>query len=115
MSVLLIIGVSARAAVASARQSSWTIHAMDMFGDIDTRTQSNFQLLNNYPAACISLLPDILPDAICITGAMENHLSVLQKLTTQATLLAPAVDQIARMRNPLDLQAVLYKLNFQLH
>jgi predicted ATP-grasp superfamily ATP-dependent carboligase len=86
---------------------------MDMFGDIDTRTQSNFQLLNNYPAACISLLPDILPDAICITGAMENHLSVLQKLTTQATLLAPAVDQIARMRNPLDLQAVLISSRWQ--
>ena len=107
MSVLLIIGASTRAAVASARQTSWTIHAMDMFGDIDTRKQSNFQLLTSYPSSCISLLPDIQPDAICITGAMENHLSVLHELTTQATLLTPTVDQIARLRNPLDLQAVL--------
>jgi len=107
MSVLLIIGASTRAAVASARQSSWTIHAMDMFGDIDTRTRSNFQLLNNYPTACISLLPDVQPDAICITGAMENHPRVLQELSTRSTLLAPAVDQIARMRDPLELQAVL--------
>tara|TARA_B110000263_G_scaffold144298_1_gene125163 strand:- start:7998 stop:9128 length:1131 start_codon:yes stop_codon:yes gene_type:complete len=107
MSVLLIIGASTRAAVASARQSSWTIHAMDMFGDIDTRTRSNFQLLNNYPTACISLLPDVQPDAICITGAMENHPRVLQELSTRSTLLAPTVDQIARMRDPLDLQAVL--------
>lgn len=113
MSVLLIIGASARAAVASARQSSWAIHAMDMFGDIDTRTQSNFQLLNNYPTDCISLLPDVQPDAICVTGAMENHLNVLQELTTRATLLAPAVDQIARMRDPFDLQAVLSSSRFQ--
>ena len=80
---------------------------MDMFGDVDTRTQSNFQLLRNYPTDCISLLPDVQPDAICVTGAMENHPRVLQKLTTRTTLLAPAVDQIARMRDPLDLQAVL--------
>ncbi|MBT4694890.1 MAG: ATP-grasp domain-containing protein [Planctomycetaceae bacterium] len=113
MSVLLIIGASTRAAVASARQSSWTIHAMDMFGDIDTRSQSNFQLLKNYPTACISLLSDIQPDAICITGAMENHPGVLQELATRATLLAPAVDQIARMRNPLNLQAVLANSSWQ--
>ncbi|MGY8731149.1 MAG: ATP-grasp domain-containing protein [Pirellulales bacterium] len=113
MSVLLIIGASARAAVASARQSSWAIHAMDMFGDIDTRAQSNFQLLNNYPTDCISLLPDVQPDAICVTGAMENHPNVLQELTTRGTLLAPAVDQIARMRDPFDLQAVLASSRFQ--
>ena len=112
MSVLLIIGASTRAAVASARQSSWTIHAMDMFGDIDTRSQSNFQLLKNYPTACISLLSDIQPDAICITGAMENHPRVLQELSTRATLLAPAVNQIARMRDPFDLQAVLANSGF---
>jgi len=86
---------------------------MDMFGDVDTRTQSNFQLLNNYPTDCISLLPDVQPDAICVTGAMENHPRVLQKLTTRATVLAPAVDQIARMRDPLDLQAVLASSNCQ--
>ena len=86
---------------------------MDMFGDIDTRTQSNFQLLNNYPTACISLLPDVQPDAICITGAMENHPQVLQELTTKATLFAPAVNQIIRMRNPLDLQSVLANSRFQ--
>ena len=113
MSVLLIIGASARAAVASARQSSWAIHAMDMFGDIDTRTQSNFQLLHNYPTDCISLLPDVQPDVICVTGAMENHPNVLRELTTRATLLAPAVDQIARMRDPFDLQAVLASSRFQ--
>lgn len=113
MSVLLIIGASARAAVASARQSSWTIHAMDMFGDIDTRSHSNFHRLNDYPYDCLSLLSDIQPDAICVTGAMENHPRVLQTLTTRATLLAPAVDQIARMRDPSNLQSVLTKNNWQ--
>ncbi|MCS5631946.1 MAG: ATP-grasp domain-containing protein [Pirellulaceae bacterium] len=113
MSVLLIIGASARAAVASARQSSWTIHAMDMFGDIDTRSQSNFHLLNDYPTDCLSLLSDIRPDAICVTGAMENYPNILQELATRTTLLAPAVDQIARMRDPSNLQSVLTSSNWQ--
>jgi predicted ATP-grasp superfamily ATP-dependent carboligase len=113
MSVLLIIGGSVRAAVTSANHSSWTIHAMDIFGDIDTRAQSNFQLINKYPTACISLLTDLQPDAICITGAMENHPHILQELATKATLLAPAVDQITRLRNPLDLQAVLANSRFK--
>ena len=113
MSVLLIIGASARAAVASARQSSWTIHAMDMFGDIDTRSQSKFHLLNDYPTDCLSLLSALRPDAICVTGAMENHSSILHELTTRATLLAPAIDQIVRLRDPTNLQSVLTSSNWQ--
>jgi predicted ATP-grasp superfamily ATP-dependent carboligase len=86
---------------------------MDMFGDIDTRSQSNFHPLNDYPTDCLSLLSDVRPDAICVTGAMENHYSILQELTTRATLLAPAVDQIARLRDPANLQSVLTNSNWQ--
>jgi uncharacterized protein len=86
---------------------------MDVFGDLDTRARSNFQLLNDYPTDCLSLLSDIQPDAICVTGAMENYPGILQKLTTRATLLAPAVNQIARMRDPSNLQSVLTNSNWQ--
>ena len=112
MSNLLIIGASVRAAVQSAASTPWTIFGMDMFGDIDTCTNCQFQLLDPYPEQAFRSLGNIPIQAVCITGAIENHPHLLQHLAASAELYAPSLAQISRLRDPFELQRQLTAAGF---
>ncbi|MBT7951993.1 MAG: ATP-grasp domain-containing protein, partial [Gammaproteobacteria bacterium] len=99
---LLILGASARAACFSARRSSYTPYWIDQYGDHD--------LTENYPGECVS--PDKYPAGILdlisnspdvpflYTGAMENHVRVLQQLEGLRTLMGNTAEVCRSVRDP---------------
>ena len=99
---LLILGASARAACFSAHRSSYTPYWIDQYGDHD--------LTENFPGECVSAdkypkgiveLINNSPDVpFLYTGAMENHVQVLEQLEGLRTLMGNTADVCRSVRDP---------------
>jgi uncharacterized protein len=99
---LLILGASARAACFSAQRSAYSPYWIDQYGDHD--------LTENFPGECVS--PDKYPAEILdhisnspdvpflYTGAMENHVQVLEQLEGLRTLMGNTADVCRSVRDP---------------
>ncbi len=112
ISHVLLVGACVRPAAESAHAAGYTVTAIDLFGDSDTRKVAEGQTLSDYPHDIYNLVSKYTPDAICFTGALENHPGVTQSLRTVAPVLAPTEEAIATVRSPESLQRILAEEGF---
>ena len=102
---LIIVGASARAAAFSAHRAGYTPYWLDQFGDEDLRQRFLGNVIPDYPQAAVELIAGA-PDApFLVTGAMENHPSVLEQLCAQRKLLGNPKPVCSRVRDP----SILYE------
>ncbi len=104
---LIIVGASARAACFSARRAGFTPYWIDQFGDFDLSSEFQGQLVDpdSYPQGLVDCIKDTAKVPFIYTGAMENHLSVLEALEKQRPLLGNSAQVCRAVRNPEKLTA----------
>lgn len=104
---LIILGASARAACFSAKRAGLTPYWIDQFGDFDLRSEFKGQVIEpeSYPQGLVDCIKDTAKLPFIYTGAMENHLSVLEILEKQRPLLGNSAQVCRAVRNPERLQA----------
>ncbi len=107
ISRVLIVGASGRAAAESARRGGYQVFVGDLFADSDTRKSASCEILNDYPHDIIRVVKRVNPDAVCLTGALENYPSVLEQITKYSRLLAPPIHAIKAVRCPQQFGLVL--------
>ena len=105
---LIIVGVSARAAAFSAYRAGYAPYWLDQFGDEDLREQFQGQATGaaNYPEGMIELIRQAPAAPFMFTGALENHLGVLEKLSGQRPLLGNSKQVCLKVRDPFELRKV---------
>jgi predicted ATP-grasp superfamily ATP-dependent carboligase len=99
---LIVIGASARAAVYSALRAGFAPYWIDQFGDRDLaeRFPGARVAPEEYPGGIVELMR-AAPDApFLYTGAMENHVAVLQRLAQLRPLLGNDAATCAAVRDP---------------
>ncbi len=108
---IVILGASARAACFSARRSCYSPYWIDSYGDFD--------LTENFPGVCVSA--DRYPEALVglvvnspevpflYTGALENHLSVLEELESLRPLFGNSAKVCRAVCDPFFVSACLQK------
>ncbi len=109
---LIIVGVSARAAAFSAYRAGYAPYWLDQFGDEDLREQFQGQATGaaNYPEGIIELIRQApAAAAFMFTGALENHLDVLEKLSGQRPLLGNSKQVCQKVRDPFELRKVFQR------
>ena len=108
---LLIVGASARAAAESAKRSNFDPLAVDQFGDQDLRDIADVRLCEKFPEQ-IPELADTLPaGGMILTGAMENHPSIVREISNKRVYWGCSSHAIAAVRDPIRLQNILKQNN----
>ena len=108
---LVIIGASARAVAQSAARCGWSVHAADLFGDLDlaaaARETVAVGIRSDPPAS--TAYPWSLRDAAarfpagaawCYTGALENHPDLIAAIAATRPLAGCPADAVRRLRDP---------------
>ena len=114
ISRILIVGACVRAAAQSAHQAGYQVYAADLFADSDTQLVAHCKTLTDYPYDTLRVVEQFQPDAVCITGALENYPSILETISQRTLLLTPPVSAITFVRSPRQLSSLLHShgLNF---
>ncbi len=97
------MGASARAAAGSARRAGFTPWCVDLFADRDLAAVATVKRcsFDDYPQALPELLHDAPPGAeVLLTGAMENHLDVVERIAMLRPLRGLSVAQMRALRDP---------------
>jgi len=98
---LIIIGASARAAAQWAIRRGYAPFCIDLFCDRDLKeiAQAHRCPPNRYPDAIIELLTEAPPNApVLLTGRMEHHLAVVEKIVELHRLLYSSVQAICKAK-----------------
>jgi len=106
---ILILGASARAAAFSAARADLAPHWIDRYGDSDLRERFPGCSLDaaHYPQGLIAAARDVPDMPFLITGAMENHLDVLEVLGAERRLLGNDAGICRAVRDPAAVYACL--------
>jgi len=102
-----VIGASARAAAASLQRAGRQVIAADLFADADLARECNVTQITPYPAGFTSWLAAVECDEWLYTGALENYPELVDQLTAIRPLRGHSGKILRRVRDPLQLQAVL--------
>jgi len=101
---LTVVGASVRAVAASARRAGWSVHAADLFCDVDLRRIASAAVrAAPYPAGLPAIVAAFPPGPWLYTGALENHpdvldaIAALRPLAGNASAAVRAVRDIARL------------------
>lgn len=105
----MILGASCRFAAESATRAGWHVHAADLFGDSDLVTAAaTTRRVDHYPDGLVDAAA-AFPDAPwCYTGAIENHLHVIERVTMSRSLAGNAAAAVRRVRDPVALARVVH-------
>jgi predicted ATP-grasp superfamily ATP-dependent carboligase len=100
---LIILGATARAACASAIRAGYHPWCADLFADVDLAAMAPAERCpdGTYPAGLAELLRQAdLPASVpvLLTGAMENHLTVVRDILAHHPLLGPDLKAMAAWR-----------------
>ena len=104
---LLIVGASARAAAESAVRAGFIPLAVDQFGDEDLRRIADLRTCDHFPEQIPARAAELPPAGVVLTGAMENHPTIIKKLTNDRRLYGCPLKVLAAVRNPLGVQSAL--------
>ena len=104
---LLIVGASARAAAESAVRGGFLPLAVDQFGDEDLRRIADLRTCDHFPEQIPARAAELPPAGVVLTGAMENHPTILKRLTNVRRLYGCPLEALAAVRNPLVVQSAL--------
>ena len=108
---LLIVGASARAAAESAKRSNFDPLAIDQFGDQDLRDIADVRLCQRFPEQIPELAGTLPAGGLVLTGAMENHPSIVQEISSTRQYWGCSSHAIAAVRDPIRLQETLRQNN----
>ena len=98
--VLTIVGSSARAAAVSAARSGFSVHAADLFADIDLCRIAQTTQIDDYPAGLGDIIRGPQPGAWLYTGAIENYPDLVDAWARHRPLWGNAGDVLRTIRNP---------------
>ena len=106
---LIVIGASARAAAFSAARAGFSPWWIDQFGDADLRTAFPGRQVppRHYPRGILDAIATAPRVPWLYTGALENHLEVLDRLGATRPLLGNDRSVCERVRSPWLLQSCL--------
>jgi len=106
---LIVVGASARAACFSAARAGFAPWWIDQFGDTDLRAAFPGTRVpaDGYPDAVPVLLEAAPAAPVMVTGAMENHLQVLEQIAERRQLLGNGPDICRPLRDPFSLRKCL--------
>jgi uncharacterized protein len=112
---LIILGASARAACFSARRSAYSPYWIDQYGDHDLAENFTGRCVpvDEYPTGILDFIRDSPAAPFLYTGAMENHLHVLEELEKVRPLLGNSARVCRAVRDPELLTACLCQANIK--
>ncbi len=100
---LLVIGASARAFAASAARLGVQVNGIDLFGDQDFREACGRVVqihADDYPDGFPAIAATFPESPVVYTGGLENHLKVLDRLSSARRLLGNVSKVVERVRDP---------------
>lgn len=105
---LVIVGASCRAAAASAAAAGWAVYAADLFDDLDlARAAVATQRADPYPQGLVAAAATFPSAPFCFTGAMENHLPILDAIAAARPLAGNDSAAVRLVRDPAALAALV--------
>ena len=109
---LLVIGASARAFAASAARLGIKVNGIDLFGDQDLREVCGQVVQihgDDYPDGFPAIAASFPRGPVVYTGGIENHLKVLDALSSTRKLLGNVSKVVKRARDPAFIQEVAHE------
>lgn len=104
---VLILGASARAAAKSAVRAGFRVFALDLFGDEDLiESVCEYRKITHY-RDCFEIIADWPMMPCLVTGALENHPRLIDRLAEQRPFWGTPADVIRQVRNPHRLREAL--------
>lgn len=106
---LIIVGASTRAAAQSAQRAGMDCWCVDLFADRDLQAVARRALrcdVQRYPETLPELVKKLGAPAgtpLLLTGAMENHLNIVDALLTDRPTFGCTAQAMAMSRDPLSL------------
>jgi uncharacterized protein len=112
---LVVLGASARAVAQSARRSGWSVHAADLFADLDLleaadtvrRIGRGPDAVDGYPEGLAVAAGGFPSGPWCYTGAIENHPELIDRIAAVRPLAGNAGPLVRRVRDPFALGEAL--------
>lgn len=110
---LVILGASVRSLAESASRAGWSVHAADLFRDLDLVASAREAVRvtggsGGYPHGLATAAAGFPPGAVwCYTGALENHPQLLASLAAARPLAGTPAATVARIRDPALLSAAV--------
>ena len=112
---LIILGASVRALTESAIRAGWSVHAADLFCDLDLQAiattavpvaHGTADAATEYPWSLLAAAEGFPPStAWCYTGAVENHPDLIDAIARVRPLAGNPGDVVRRLRDPAQLAA----------
>ncbi len=104
----MIVGASCRAAAASATAAGWAVYAADLFDDLDLAAAAvATRKAGRYPDGLVSAVASFPPAPWSYTGAVENHLHVLDSIAARRPLAGNDAARVRHVRQPATLATTL--------
>lgn len=104
----MIVGASCRAAAASATAAGWAVYAADLFDDLDLAAAAvATRRAGHYPDDLVSAGAAFPPAPWCYTGALENHLHILDSIAARRPLAGNDAARVRHVRQPATLATIL--------
>ncbi len=104
----MIVGASCRAAAASAIAAGWAVYAADLFDDLDLAAAAVItRRAEHYPHDLVSAAAAFPPAPFCYTGAIENHLPIIDSISAARPLAGNDTASVRQVRDPTTLAAIV--------
>ena len=101
LSPLIVISASARAAAWSARQSGFSVLAVDQFGDVDLQeVASQFCVVDNWPRGVLDAVAAFPDGPFVFGGGLENSPGLIEELAASRQLLGCSAESLRLVRDP---------------
>ena len=113
--LVLIVGVSTRAAADSAARAGFDVIALDAYADLDQHPSVRaLSLPRDFgttfsPEAVVNVARELAGDAVVYLSSLENHPRAVDALTTERALWGNRSDVLRRVRDPKALAAAFTK------
>jgi predicted ATP-grasp superfamily ATP-dependent carboligase len=105
---VLLVGVSVRALAESASRAGYAVTAIDGYADLDTAAVATAHQVSPYSAHAVARLArESASDAVCYVSNIENHPSVLRRITRGRTLWGNGPRTLERARDAIALARVM--------
>jgi len=105
--VITIVGASARAGAFSAARAGFSIHAADLFADLDLRRVGTAIAVDDYPAGLEAVLVSSQAGGWIYTGGLENYPALVERWSRLRPLWGNSGEVLRRVRRPEQVAAVI--------
>lgn len=105
---VVIVGASCRALASSATAAGWSVHAADLFDDLDLGTAATTtRRVAGYPGGLADAAEAFPPGPWCYAGALENHPHVIARIAALRPLAGNDAGAVRCVRDPASLAVLV--------